>query len=569
MNDLSYKQKEERNKYLQLIIESDSPKKLIVSGPGTGKTYTFKELFQHSGSSNNLALTFIRKLVNDLENELGSLAEVKTFHAFCKKLLHEKKGGFDLYPFLTEIINEDSVILGYQPCDFSKHFQLLNEDSPLINFYLDRGNYYNAVCFDDSVYRVLKISETDPNFIPRYDQIVIDEYQDFNPLEVAFIDELQRYNSLLIAGDDDQAVYSQRNSSPEFIREKYYSGDYELFELPFCSRCPRAVVEATRSFIDSVKKHGGLKSRIDKKFLPYLEGNEETNSRYPKIVSAQISNIRGVSNFIKSAIEKIPEREIQEANDGDYPCVLIIGKKQYLNPIAKELSEHYSRIDYSFSSESSYSLLDAYKIISSNPESNIGWRIIASFMLDQEELESVLKRTIDSTPIVNLLSTDFVEQHRSILELLRNESLNLDELNNLIESIDVDFNPIIEYFSRVELEEESEPDYSEPSIMFTSFEGCKGLSACHVFIVGLNRGVVPQLNEEKRISDIEVSKFIVAMTRTRKLLYLLSNRYDYDPKKGRNNISPFLSLIPNDLKIMSDYIKSDDISDFLDKIFIY
>jgi superfamily I DNA/RNA helicase len=569
MNDLSYKEKEERNKYLQLIIESDSPKKLIVSGPGTGKTYTFKELFQHSGSSNNLALTFIRKLVNDLENELGSLAEVKTFHAFCKKLLHEKKGGFDLYPFLTEIINEDSVILGYQPCDFSKHFQLLNEDSPLINFYLDRGNYYNAVCFDDSVYRVLKISETDPNFIPRYDQIVIDEYQDFNPLEVAFIDELQRYNSLLIAGDDDQAVYSQRNSSPEFIREKYYSGDYELFELPFCSRCPRAVVEATRSFIDSVKKHGGLKSRIDKKFLPYLEGNEETNSRYPKIVSAQISNIRGVSNFIKSAIEKIPEREIQEANDGDYPCVLIIGKKQYLNPIAKELSEHYSRIDYSFSSESSYSLLDAYKIISSNPESNIGWRIIASFMLDQEELESVLKRTIDSTPIVNLLSTDFVEQHRSILELLRNESLNLDELNNLIESIDVDFNPIIEYFSRVELEEESEPDYSEPSIMFTSFEGCKGLSACHVFIVGLNRGVVPQLNEEKRISDIEVSKFIVAMTRTRKLLYLLSNRYDYDPKKGRNNISPFLSLIPNDLKIMSDYIKSDDISDFLDKIFIY
>lgn len=567
MNDLSYKQKEERNKYLQLIIESDSPKKLIVSGPGTGKTYTFKELFQHSGSSNNLALTFIRKLVNDLENELGSLAEVKTFHAFCKKLLHEKKGGFDLYPFLTEIINEDSVILGYQPCDFSKHFQLLEEDSPLINFYLDRGNYYNAVCFDDSVYRVLKISETDPNFIPRYDQIVIDEYQDFNPLEVAFIDELQRYNSLLIAGDDDQAVYSQRNSSPEFIREKYYSCDYELFELPFCSRCPRAVVEATRSFIDSVKKHGGLKSRIDKKFLPYLEGNEETNSRYPKIVSAQISNIRGVSNFIKSAIEKIPDREIQEANDGDYPCVLIIGKKQYLNPIAKELSEHYSRIDYSFSSESSYSLLDAYKIISSNPESNIGWRIIASFMLDQEELESVLKRTKDSTPIVNLLSTYLVELHRSILELLRNESLNLDELNNLIENIDVDFNPIIEYFSSEELEEESEPDYSEPSIMFTSFEGCKGLSACHVFIVGLNRGVVPQLNEEKRISDIEVSKFIVAMTRTRKLLYLLSNRYDYDPKKGRNNISPFLSLIPNDLKIMSDYIKSDNISDFLDKLF--
>ena len=33
-----------------------------------------------------------------MEDDLGDLAEVKTFHAFCKRLLHEKRGGFELYP---------------------------------------------------------------------------------------------------------------------------------------------------------------------------------------------------------------------------------------------------------------------------------------------------------------------------------------------------------------------------------------------------------------------------------------------------------------------------------------
>ncbi len=566
-DDLLNDQELKRTKYLQLILDSNAPKKLIVSGPGTGKTYTFKQIFQTSQSSNNLALTFINKLVNDMDTDFGNFAEVKTFHAYCKKLLHEKRGGFELYPFLTQIVIEDSNFLGYHFSDFTNHFQLLKKDSQQILFYINRGDYYNAVCFDDSVYRVLKISETDPDFIPRYDQIIIDEFQDFNPLEVALIDELEKYNPILITGDDDQAIYSLRNSSPNYLREKYYSNTYEKFELPFCSRCPKVVVDATKFFIKTVISNGGFQGRINRKFVPYLEGNVVTNSRYPKIVTSQISTIHGVGNFIKASIEKIPADEIKEANEEGYPCVLVVGKRQHLNPIYKKLSKHYSRIDYSFSEECSYSLLDAYKIILRKPNSNIGWRIIASYMLDQDELKSILLKTIDFTPLINHLPAKIIEQHRSIIDLLSNDSLNREEFNDLIENIDIDFDPIIEYFFPKDLEDEAEPDYSEPSIMLTSFEGCKGLSACHVFIVGLNEGNVPKLNEENRISDIEVSKFIVAMTRTRKLLYLLSNKYHYNPQSGQNRISPFLRMIPNNLKVSSGYIKTENIPIFIDRIF--
>ena len=135
------------------------------------------------------------------------------------------------------------------------------------------------------------------------------------------------------------------------------------------------------------------------------------------------------------------------------------------------------------------------------------------------------------------------------------------------ENLSNDYENIIGYFFPEEIEEEPEPDLSKPSILLTSFEGCKGLSACHVFIVGLNKNIVPELNDEGRISDIEVSKFIVAMTRSRKLLFLLSNRYDYSPESGSNLVSPFLKLIPEELKISRAYIKNKDISEFINKIF--
>jgi len=43
--------------------------------------------------------------------ELGPVAEVKTFHAYCKKLLYERRGGLVLFPLLTQIIEEDAKAL--------------------------------------------------------------------------------------------------------------------------------------------------------------------------------------------------------------------------------------------------------------------------------------------------------------------------------------------------------------------------------------------------------------------------------------------------------------------------
>jgi len=57
----------------------------------------------------------------------------------------------------------------------------------------------------------------------------------------------------------------------------------------------------------------------------------------------------------------------------------------------------------------------------------------------------------------------------------------------------------------------------------TSFEGAKGLSAQHVFIAGLHDGEIPR--KPDRVQDLEICKFVVGLTRTRKKCSLIYTRH--------------------------------------------
>jgi ATP-dependent DNA helicase UvrD/PcrA len=60
----------ERDLATEEIVTSKSRKKLIVAGPGTGKSFTFRRVLE-ACEDRGLALTFIRNLVADLEAALG------------------------------------------------------------------------------------------------------------------------------------------------------------------------------------------------------------------------------------------------------------------------------------------------------------------------------------------------------------------------------------------------------------------------------------------------------------------------------------------------------------------
>jgi hypothetical protein len=71
------------------VLDSAAPRKLIVAGPGTGKIWQFQRVLERIvGPNNGLVLTFINNLKNDLERDLGALAEVFTFHGYRRTLRH-------------------------------------------------------------------------------------------------------------------------------------------------------------------------------------------------------------------------------------------------------------------------------------------------------------------------------------------------------------------------------------------------------------------------------------------------------------------------------------------------
>ena len=72
------------------------------------------------------------------------------------------------------------------------------------------------------------------------------------------------------------------------------------------------------------------------------------------------------------------------------------------------------------------------------------------------------------------------------------------------------------------LPEVAPEDPGRPSIWVTSFEGAKGLSAHHVFIAGIHDRELPR--NARNIQDLEVCKFLVALTRTRKQCHVMYTR---------------------------------------------
>ncbi len=345
----------ERKKYTDLIVQSKSKNKVIVAGAGTGKSFTFQSVVTAKGKS-SLALTFINSLMSELSKDLDGLAEVRTFHSYCKKLLHKISADgidsdFEYFPKLPLIIKSDSSIVGNGTSNFVNVFQKLEEGSD-IDFYIDRGNYYNAVGHDDAVYRVIKFFEANPDRLPKFNQVVVDEYQDFNELEVTFIDQLEKNSPILIAGDDDQAIYPLKNASSDYIRRKVNDPNYERFELPYCSRCTEVIVESTKDVILKASALGKLNKRIDKKYLCFMPDKEEDSKNYPKIVhaSCSVQNKQDVRNyigrFIEAEIKKIPKKEIELARENKYPCVLIIGQSQYLKQVHDYLKSRFSNVQY-------------------------------------------------------------------------------------------------------------------------------------------------------------------------------------------------------------------------------
>lgn len=502
------------------VLSSTSRKKLVMAGPGAGKTYLFKKLLEQciGGRDERLVLTFIKNLKADLDRNLGEIATVSTLHGYCQSLLHRHgvlRGGltseFKCYPGLVSLIKKDwSLIHGSAEPEFVKEMRLLECPAEHDGFYSNRSDYYDAVDFDDSVYRTHKKLGEYPDLIPLYRLVLIDEFQDFNRMEASLIAQLGSTNPIVIAGDDDQALYGQlRGASWDFIRSHYAEGEYTVFQLPFCMRCPEVIVGAVNDILTRARAENKLDGRIDKPFRFYEPLKGADSLRFPRIDRVQTSvqrlNANYFGRYIEQCIRAIPQAEADEAREKHEPLALVIGNKPYMPQVGQHLLDVgliVPQQDVEMSERDA-----ALEVLKENPNSNLGWRIILSLGNDTFARPIIRRSFEEGIRLSDILPNDFRD-------------------------------PIIQEALAWNKPEAVEEEADVPAIRLTSYEGSKGMSAQYVFLVGLHTGDLPR--NVTNITDIEICRFLVGLTRTKKQCsLLLTRRFGNDLR----NPSPFLEWI--------------------------
>lgn len=97
----------------------------------------------------------------------------------------------------------------------------------------------------------MKAGTMDPVHLLKMEHLIVDEFQDLNPVDLAFIDGLvEKGCKIFIAGDDDQSIYSFRYADPSGIQTfpQRHVGT-NLHTLNECFRCMPTVLAAANTLI--------------------------------------------------------------------------------------------------------------------------------------------------------------------------------------------------------------------------------------------------------------------------------------------------------------------------------
>jgi len=122
-----------------------------------------------------------------------------------------------------------------------------------------RAAYKGWIDYDDQKYMPGLFGGT----FPKFSTILVDEQQDFSPIDYAMLDKLAK-GRIIGVGDQFQSIFAFRGavqSGMDLAQTRY---NMEPYELTISFRCPQAVVEAARWRVPNFKwiKPGGRVERL-------------------------------------------------------------------------------------------------------------------------------------------------------------------------------------------------------------------------------------------------------------------------------------------------------------------
>lgn len=306
----------------QAVMHGEGPL-LVLAGPGSGKTFTITQRIlyllevQKEPPEKILVITFTKEAALSMQRRFqeqckdGQVIPVNfgTFHSVFFQILKQSKvsctGKFWqehqksnlMKTILKEYRSEEerlflAAISFYKNTnDRQKAEKILPEDQrkffePVWERYETERKRQGAMDFDDMVYECARLLENDREagkyWSGRFSHILMDEFQDINPMQYKVIKLLsdKPYN-LFAVGDDDQSIYGFRGSKPACMKQ---------FEQEF--RAKKVLLNINyRSMPDIVKVSSkviaGNKERFEKKPVPFHKQSEASSVFIQKFVEQE------------------------------------------------------------------------------------------------------------------------------------------------------------------------------------------------------------------------------------------------------------------------------------------
>jgi len=250
-------------------VTHDGGPLLVIAGAGSGKTRVLTHRIAHLISARGvspfeiLAITFTNKAANEMKSRVASLvgpvAEkmwVSTFHSACVRILRRDvhllgyPSGFSIYDQADAVRLVGYVIrdLGldtkrFAPRAVHASISAAKNDNTSVDGYAAAASQIferkiaeiyaeyqrrllsaGAMDFDDLLMNTVVLMKSHPEVLQqwrrRFSHVLVDEYQDTNPVQNELVLMLaEQHRQITVVGDSDQSVYRFRGADIRNILE--------------------------------------------------------------------------------------------------------------------------------------------------------------------------------------------------------------------------------------------------------------------------------------------------------------------------------------------------------------
>lgn len=621
---------------------------LILAGAGSGKTTVIINRIAYILSQglcqpyNILAITFTNKAANELvsrlEGMLGPVASevwASTFHRFCSRVLrkniHLIGYGNDFSIFDTDdslrVIKDCQKQLSIDPgvlppraalsiISKAKDSQVLPDDfirvfgngsyekqmSDIYKLYTTQLKKSNALDFDDMILLTVQLftehKEVLEYYAQKFNYIMVDEYQDTNPLQYKLVRLLASgHNNICVVGDEDQSIYKFRGATIENILsfEKNFK-DAKIIRLEQNYRSSANILSAANNVISNNDM------RHDKKLWTSRECGEKifenelldefseslfiadtildmvskgkskfkdfailyrTNAQSNQLEQMLVKN--GIPYRVVGGLRFYERKEIKDIlaylyvihnTDDDLRLMRIINEPK------RKIGQTTINTLQAIAAQSSASM---YEVALKSREINELSRVADKLLSFTNIIES-LRGLKGQVPLSELIKETAVRS--GYITMLEQEGTSeaQDRINNIAELVSSAYNfeneqgtsTLADYLEEVSLMTDIDSyDDKDDRVVLMTLHSAKGLEFENVFIAGAEEGLFPSIRSMESSDELEEERRLmyVGITRAKSRLYIThtKRRTLYGMTKY-NKPSRFINEIPSEL-IEPLYIK--------------